>query len=103
MAARIDVSPQLLVAGPEAVMHDLIDRIVDRYLPVLDRRESEIDQLEEAILTDAGGDGAAERAMHLRHEVAELRESLGPRRLRSFPFPGRTCPTASRSSAARWR
>jgi magnesium transporter len=73
VAARIAASPAILEGGPDLVMHEIIDRIVDRYLPVLDRWEGEIDDLEEAILTGSRQDGVLEDALRLRHEIAELR------------------------------
>jgi len=80
VAARIDHSPALLACGPDVVMHDIVDRIVDRYLPVLDRWEDEIDELEEGILTENEREAVLEKALRLRHEVADLRKSLGPQR-----------------------
>ena len=80
VGARIAATPSLLAAGPDIVMHEIIDRIVDRYLPVLDRWEEEIDELEEVILSGTSPDGVLEGALRLRREVAELRKSLGPQR-----------------------
>src|SRR5262249_2551534 len=78
--ARIDHAPALLSCGPDVVMHDVIDRIVDRYLPVLDRWEDEIDAIEDGILTEKEGDGVLHKALQLRHQVADLRKSLTPQR-----------------------
>ncbi len=78
--ARITATPSLLAAGPDRVMHDVIDRIVDRYLPFLDQWEDEIESLEEAILNGTAHEEVMEKALHLRREVAELRKSLGPQR-----------------------
>lgn len=78
--ARIDASPTLLSAGPDFVMHDIIDRVVDRYMPVLDHWDEEIDDLEEKILVGRRKDDVLETALKFRRDVANLRKSLGPQR-----------------------
>jgi magnesium transporter len=80
VSARIDASPALLTNGPDFVMHDIIDRIVDRYLPVLDHWDEEIDDIEERILLGRPKDDVLTTALQLRRDVANLRKSLGPQR-----------------------
>lgn len=78
--ARITATPDLLGAGPDFVMHDIIDRIVDRYLPVLDQWEAEISDVEDKILAGFGDDHLLEDSLRLRRGIADLRNSLGPQR-----------------------
>jgi len=103
VAARIDHTPALLSAGPDVVMHDIIDRIVDRYMPVLDRWEDEIDALEEGIFIEREGDAVLEKALRLRREVAELRKSLGPQRDILQKLSRRDIPHVSEKTALYFR
>ena len=103
VASRIQGSPSLLAAGPDVVMHEIIDRIVDRYFPFLDHWEDEIDDLEEAILAGEIQDHILEKALDLRREVAELRKSLGPQRDMIQRLSRRDLPHISEKAALYFR
>ena len=103
VAAKITATPSALSAGPDVVMHEIIDRIVDRYLPVLDQWEDETDALEEAILGRTGEDHLLEDALDLRREVAELRKSLGPQRDIIQKLARRDIPYVSEKAALYFR
>src|SRR5215210_3091441 len=45
--ARSELEPQLLKHGAAYVFYALIDKVVDRYFPVLDQLETELESIEE--------------------------------------------------------
>jgi magnesium transporter len=81
---RCEREPELLKAGPGYVLYALMDTIVDRYFPVIDYLEAELEKIEERIFE---GDPAREniealyglkrKLMVLRHAVGPLHEATG--------------------------
>jgi magnesium transporter len=51
---QLDHSPKLLAKGPAWIAHAILDTAVDRYLPVIDELDHQIEQLENEVLTKAG-------------------------------------------------
>jgi magnesium transporter len=47
-------APRMLGKGVAWLAHAVLDRVVDRYLPVIDQLDAEIDQLENDVLEQAG-------------------------------------------------
>jgi len=52
LSADLDRMPRMLSRGPAFVAHALVDRLTDNYLPVVDRFEEELDEIEEAVVHD---------------------------------------------------
>jgi magnesium transporter len=72
----VDHSPQRLAKGPAWLAHAILDRVVDRYLPVIDQLDSEIDQLESDVLEKAGtprGKRVLARILGFKRMLATLR------------------------------
>ncbi len=76
--------PQMLAQGPGYLFYALIDAVVDRYFPLIEKLESESEDLEDGIFTK----GAARsniyglyrlkrKVMALRHAVAPMLEAVG--------------------------
>jgi magnesium transporter len=81
---RCEREPELLKHGSGFVLYALMDAVVDRYFPVLDALETELEGLEEKIF--AGGSARAsiealymlkQKLMTLKHAVEPLLESTG--------------------------
>ena len=53
-ATELDRSPKLLAKGPAWLAHAILDTAVDRYLPVIDDLDVEIEELENDVLRKAG-------------------------------------------------
>lgn len=81
---RCEREPELLRNGAGFVLYALMDAVVDRYFPVIDALEVELETIEQQIFTK----GAArvsiqrlyelkQRAMVLKHAVAPLLEGTG--------------------------
>jgi magnesium transporter len=54
IGTELDHSPRMLGKGVAWLAHAVLDRVVDRYLPVIDELDVEIDQLETDVLERAG-------------------------------------------------
>jgi magnesium transporter len=50
----LDHSPRLLAKGAPWIAHAILDRCVDRYLPIIDQLDDEIEQLEQDVIEKAG-------------------------------------------------
>jgi magnesium transporter len=82
--ARCEREPQLLKHGPGYILYALMDAVVDRYFPVLDALEDELDAIERRIFAPEGVPRAnveglyelKQRLMVLKHAVAPLLESV---------------------------
>ncbi|MDQ9169280.1 magnesium/cobalt transporter CorA [Oxalobacteraceae bacterium R-40] len=82
--ARCEQEPEQLSQGPAFVLYALMDAVVDRYFPVFDALESELETIEEQIFTVGAQRATVERlyqlkrkATTLKHAVAPLLESVG--------------------------
>ena len=82
--ARCEREPELLRIGSAFVLYALIDAVVDRYFPVLDRLEGELEVVEERIFAADGSPraniealyGLKNRLMVVKHAVAPLLEGV---------------------------
>lgn len=81
--ARCEREPHLLKQGSAFVFYALMDAVVDRYFPVIDALESELETIEEQIFVKGSERANIERlyelkrkAMILKHAVAPLMEAV---------------------------
>jgi len=82
--ARAEREPELLRRGPGYVLYALMDAVVDRYFPILQTIEVDLERIEEEIFaaTSPRANIVAlyvlkQRLMAFRHAVGPLLESLG--------------------------
>ncbi len=82
--ARCEREPELLAHGSGFVLYALMDAVVDRYFPLLDHLEDELEQLEQQVFERRAAREnlrrfyeLKRRAMVLRHAVAPLMEVAG--------------------------
>lgn len=68
--ARLLENEQLLRLGPEGIVYQLLDTIVDGYFPVLDGVQTDKEQIERQVFS--GDAAAAERIYHLSQEVIDV-------------------------------
>ena len=76
--ARCECNPRLLRHGSGFVLYALMDSIVDRYFPIIDSFEEEIDVLEEAIFADQVDPAIAQRIYTLKREVMTIKRAVSP-------------------------
>ena len=81
---RAEREPELLKYGSAFVFYALIDNVVDRYFPVLDGLETELEQIEEQIFVRGNARANIQllyelkrRLMVLKHAVDPLMEGTG--------------------------
>jgi magnesium transporter len=77
--ARAEREPRLLKMGSGFVLYALMDAVVDRYFPVIDKLESDLESIEDRIF---GGQGAQrdniERLYDLKRNTLVLRHAVIP-------------------------
>ena len=73
----LDADPDRLRHGPGAVLHAILDRIVDDYVPAIEGLEQDIEEVEEQLFS---GDrvNPAERIYRLQREVLSFRKATAP-------------------------
>ena len=77
--ARVEREPELLQAGSGYVLYALMDAIVDRYFPVLDAIESELERVEDDLFKE--GTSARENIealYYVKQQLTMLRHASGP-------------------------
>jgi magnesium transporter len=76
VGTELDHSARVMARGVAWLTHAILDRAVDRYLPVIDQLDTEIDQLENEVLDRAGtrrGRGVLQRILSFKRRLQELR------------------------------
>ena len=76
--ARAEQEPHLLKQGSIFVAYALLDAVIDRYFPVLDALDGELDQIESQIFTQGKARSNIERLYMLKQKVGELRHAVAP-------------------------
>jgi magnesium transporter len=67
----------LLRCGTGAVLHAVLDRVVDDYAPVIDALDADIDEVEAEVFSPSG-QSPAERIYKLKREVVEFNRAMSP-------------------------
>ena len=75
---RCEREPELLRNGPGYVLYALMDAVVDRYFPVLDAIENELEVLEERIFAGTAPRANIEGLYYVRQKLMTLKHALGP-------------------------
>jgi len=73
---RMEENPALLALGPEAVLHAVLDEVVDGYGPVIAGLENDIDEIEDQIFD--GDQDVSRRIYALSREVIEFQRATQP-------------------------
>ena len=73
----VEKRPDLLRCGPGAVLHAVIDRVVDDYEPAVQGLEIDIQQVEEQVFSDQAAN-PAQRIYRLEREVLEMQRAVAP-------------------------
>lgn len=77
--ARAEREPHQLRKGAGFVLYALVDAVVDRYFPVLDALESELESIEDHIFGQQGEQRAnVERLYALKRKAQQLRHAVFP-------------------------
>jgi magnesium transporter len=76
--ARTEREPNLLRHGSGYVLYALMDAVVDRYFPILDSLEEELERLEESIFRGTPSRASIEAFYDLKHELMTLKHAVAP-------------------------
>jgi magnesium transporter len=76
--ARCEREPHQLEKGPGFVLYALMDAVVDRYFPVIDHMQSELETIEERIFTEGSARSNFERLYELKRKVLKLKHVVAP-------------------------
>ena len=76
--ARAEREPHLLAQGSAFVLYALMDAVVDRYFPVVDMLETELETIEDRIFIRGSQRANIERLYELKSKVLVLRHAVAP-------------------------
>ncbi len=76
--ARCEQEPEQLRKGSAFVLYALMDAVVDRYFPVVEALESELELIEEKIFNKGSQRANIERLYELKREVVMLKHVVSP-------------------------
>ena len=75
---RAEREPELLRFGSGFVLYALMDAVVDRYFPIIDDFETELETIEKAIFTKGTARANIERLYDLKSRVMVLKHAVSP-------------------------
>ena len=75
---RSEREPELLRRGAGYVLYALMDAVVDRYFPILDRLETELDDIERRIFAERSSRANIEALYNLKQKLMRLKHAVGP-------------------------
>ena len=73
----LETRPDLLCRGPVAILHAIMDRVVDDYAPVIAGVENDIDEIEDQVF-GAGSRNVSRRVYELHREVLAFPRATTP-------------------------
>ena len=76
--ARCEADPELLKLGSGYVLYALIDAVVDRYFPLLDEVETELETIEERIFAGGSPRENVEALYALKQKLGIFRHAVAP-------------------------
>lgn len=72
--ARLEDDPDLLRQGPVAVLYSVLDLVVDGYLPIVRYLDIDVQQVEESVFSEEGGN-PTERIYRLKRQVLNFHQA----------------------------
>jgi magnesium transporter len=76
--SRAEREPELLRNGSGYVLYALMDAVVDRYFPVLDAVETELEHIEEQLFTRSDPRGSIEALYYVKQKLNALKHATAP-------------------------
>ena len=74
---ELEARPDLLRHGAGAVLHAIVDRVVDGYAPVVEEVENDVEEVEQEVFAP-GRSNPAERIYKLEREVLDFHRAVSP-------------------------
>ena len=75
---RCEREPELLRQGPGFVLYALMDAVVDRYFPLIDALEVELETIEMRIFTKGAARESIQRLYELKRRLTVLKHAVAP-------------------------
>lgn len=95
---RCEREPERLQQGAGFVLYALMDAVVDRYFPIVDRLESELEEIEQSIFVRGAQLDNIKRLYELKRRLMLLRRAVAPMsEMLSKLHGGRTPPICART------
>jgi magnesium transporter len=76
--ARAEREPHLLSHGPAFVFYALMDAVVDRYFPIIDALETDLESIEDQIFEPHLGRANIERLYALKRKIGVVKHAVAP-------------------------
>ena len=76
---RLPSDARLLGNGPDFLLYNIVDQMVDAHFPLLDRIEESVDELQDSIFKDARP-AHLDELLHLKRDINVLRRQSVPQR-----------------------
>src|SRR5215216_5018379 len=73
---RLEGEPELLRQGPQPILHEIMDQIVDDYEPVLEGLGTDIQEVEGEVF--GGNAGVSQRIYELSRELVQFQGAISP-------------------------
>ena len=78
LRARMEAQPDRLALGPGAVLHEILDVVVEAYYPVLTGVADDIDEVEAQVFSDRIHEDPSQRIYELLREVLGFSRAVAP-------------------------
>jgi len=101
--ATCERNPRVMAEGPMALMHRIVDTMVDHYRPEVDKLEERIDELESSVFDATETRATNQEILDLKRDVASLRRIILPQRDVLSRLGRREFPQISEEVAYRFR
>ena len=75
---RAEREPQLMRHGPAFVFYALMDAVVDRYFPIIDSLETELEAVEDQIFEPGTSQANIQRLYQLKRDIGIVRHAVSP-------------------------
>ena len=75
--ADLENHPERMEGGPTAVLHEIIDRLVDQYVDVVSKLAEDVEQIEDDVFDDEKP-APASRMYFVKRELIEFRRAVHP-------------------------
>ena len=75
---RSEREPQLMRHGPAFVFYALMDAVVDRYFPIIDSLETELEAVEDQIFEPGTSQANIQRLYQLKRDIGIVRHAVTP-------------------------
>ncbi len=76
--ARCEREPKMLAKGSGYVFYALMDAVVDRYVPLIEKLENELEAIEDRIFTKGAAQSTIRRLYRLKRKITILKHAVTP-------------------------